>query len=284
MNGKDIFQEIYKEQVAQFKTTFINSSRSMYYDPEKKNNLHHAGEFGVYRERIVTKFLRLFTPQRLEFDDGFVIVPNDKPSKQLDIIIYDKNESPLIKSEEGQKFYPMETVASIGEIKSALSLTILKKELKNLVQMKKMRESLGDRFRLYSSTPKELDMVNGVTNDFPFTPSMYTHDQISTFLICEKFDFQINEGNANEKIGSLYKSDTLDRHKVDFILSLEDGFIGYYDEVSGFLMFPCTTDGYKIELVPSDKEDNHIKQFVNLFYNRLTITSIVKPEISEYFK
>lgn len=284
MTGKEIFLEIYKEQVELFMSSYLKSSRNIFYEPENHNNLHHAGEFGIYRERIVSKFLKLFTPQRLEFDSGFVIVPNDKPSKQIDIIVYDKNESPLIKSEEGQKFFPMETVASIGEIKSVLTQSNLKTELQNLVGLKKMRESLGNRFLLYSAKPKDVDVANAITKDIPFNPANFPHDQISTFLICEKFDFEINEENTHEIISSLYEQETIDRHKVDFILSLKDGFIGYYKEGEEFLLHPSTTDGYNIELVPSNETHDHIKQFVNLFYNRLALTSIVKPEISEYFK
>lgn len=284
MTGKEIFLEIYKEQVELFMSSYMKSSRNIFYEPENQNNLHHAGEFGIYRERIVSKFLKLFTPQRLEFDSGFVIVPNDKPSKQVDIVVYDRNESPLIKSEEGQKFFPMETVASIGEIKSVVSLRLLKTELQNLVELKKMRESLGDRFLLYSAKPKDLDLENSITKEIPFNPSSFPHDQISTFLICEKFDFELNEENTNQKISSLYDDETIDRHKVDFILSLKDGFIGYYKEGEEFLLHPLTVDGYNIELVPSNDNLDHIKQFVNLFYNRLALTSIVKPEISEYFK
>src|SRR5690606_243503 len=100
-----------------------------------------------------------------------------------------------------------------------------------------------------------------------FNPVGFPHDQISTFLICEKFDFELTEENTNEKIGLLYKQETIDRHKVDFILSLTDGFIGYYKEGEGFLLHPSTIDGYKIELVPSNDKNDHIKQFVNLFYN-----------------
>lgn len=284
MTGKEIFLEIYKEQVEFFMSSYMKSSRNIFYEPENQNNLHHAGEFGVYRERIVSKFLKLFTPQRLEFDSGFVIVPNDKPSKQIDIIVYDKNESPLIKSEEGQKFFPMETVASIGEIKSVLTLNNLKTELLNLVEIKKMRESLGNRFLLYSAKPKDLDMVNSITKDIHFNPTSFPHDQISTFLICEKFDFELTEENTHKRINSLYGQETIDRHKVDFILSLKDGFIGYYKDGEEFLLHPSTADGYNIELVPSNDDQDHIRQFVNLFYNRLALTSIVKPEISEYFK
>jgi len=156
--------------------------------------------------------------------------------------------------------------------------------LQNLVQIKKLRESIGDRFRLYSAAPKGLDLEGIKTKDFPFNPEKYPYDQISTFLICEQFDFQVTEENIHEEINSLYGETLHDRYKVDFILSLKDGFVGYYKEGKEFLFYPSTKDGYKIELVKSNDKKDHVKQFVNLFYNRLTLTSIVKPEISEYFK
>ena len=111
------------------------------------------------------------------------------------------------------------------------------------------------------------------------------HDQISTFLICSKFNFNINEDSANEIIESLYSEGTDDRHKVDFILSLEDGFIGYYDKAQKEFALNCNYpgDSYQLDMVIADFEDYyHVKQFVNLFYNRVFLTTILKPEISEY--
>lgn len=282
MNGKDIFIEIYKEQVEIFKNSFNTSSRKLFYSPDKKNKLYHAGEFGIYRESIVSKFLKLFTPQRLQIDSGFVIAPMEKPSKQLDIVIYDKNESPLIKSEEGQKFFLIETVASIGEIKSVLTLTQLKVALMDLTKVKVLRETLDDRLNVYTIAPDYLDIEGKVTRKFPFNPKNNPGDQISTFLICEKLDFEINEENVAKIFEKIYDSGIPERHKVDFILSIENGFIGYYKKGEGFSFYPTIDEGYKIDMVMKNNSDDHIKQFVDLIYSRLSLTSIVKPNIGDY--
>ena len=284
MKGKDIFLELYNEQEEIFVNSYLSSSRKIFYNPENKNNLHHAGEFGIYRERIVSKFLRLFTPQRLEFDSGFIITPNDEASKQTDIVVYDKNESPLIQSEEGQKFFPIETVATIGEIKSVLTKEKLKEALMNLTNFKVLRENIGERLRLHSTAPYEINMDKGITKNFQFNPKKYHNDQISTFLICERFGFEINESNVNDIISGMYEKSTPENQKVDFILSLENGFIGYYNKNEGFSLYPTIDNGYNIEMVMKDENNSHIKQFVNLYYNRLPLTTIVKPEVGNYFE
>ncbi len=282
MKGKQIFLEIFNEQVEIFKNSYIKSSRNIFYEPDLKNNLHHAGEFGIFRERIVSKFLKLFTPQRLQFDSGFIIAPNEKLSKQIDIIIYDKNESPLIQSEEGQKFFPIETIASIGEIKSVLTKEQLKAELLNLASIKKLRELIGDRARLFSIAPEIVNIKTKRTERIPFDPIKFPGDQISTFLICERFDFELNEGNVKKELTQLYNS-IKERHMVDFILSLENGFIGYFNKDKGFSHFPNITNEFQLDMVMKNDSDDHIKQFVNLFYNSISSTTIVKPDVGDYF-
>ena len=112
-----IFEEILLEEIETFKNSFSNVSKKMFHDPET-NKLIHSGEFGMYREAIAKKFLRFFVPVRLEIDQGFLLNSINEVSTQCDIVIYDKNVTPLIRSNELQRFYPVETVCSVGEIKS----------------------------------------------------------------------------------------------------------------------------------------------------------------------
>lgn len=308
--GKDVFKAIFKERVEIFINAFSLSSKKLFYNPEKKNRLHHPGEFGTYREKIVSNFLELFTPQRLKIENGFIIAPNKKVSKQIDLVVYGKADTPLIKSEEGQKFFPIESLALAGEVKSDLGKDMLKKELNNLVQIKKIRESIKGRSRVYSLTPHLLHITtehiqellspskpfpkspNGEyflpTSKYPYNPKIYPQDQIGTFLICNKLAFDFDQEKIHELINNLYDENAEERHKVDFLLSIEDGFIGYYNKKSKiFSPFPnydeTKKENYnKLEFVLADKNHSHCKQFVQAYSQRIGLTSILNTEIGMY--
>lgn len=53
-----------------------------------------------------------------------------------------KNNTPLIQSKELQNFYPVETVAAVVKIKSALSKKELKYALEKLSKVKTLRKSV----------------------------------------------------------------------------------------------------------------------------------------------
>ena len=168
-----IFEEILLEEIETFKNSFSNVSKKMFHDPET-NKLIHSGEFGMYREAIAKKFLRFFVPVRLEIDQGFLLNSINEVSTQCDIVIYDKNVTPLIRSNELQRFYPVETVCSVGEIKSILSFNDFKNALLKLATTKKMSEQINNPSIIYRQFPGN------------FNPKECHFDLITTFIIWTK--------------------------------------------------------------------------------------------------
>lgn len=63
-----------------------------------------------------------------DIGDWFIITSKDTVSTQCDIVIYDNNTIPLIQ-DNSVKFFPVETVVGIGEIKSSLNKTQFKETL-----------------------------------------------------------------------------------------------------------------------------------------------------------
>jgi hypothetical protein len=98
--------------------------------------LIHPGEFGIYREAICKRFLEFIIPKKLSIDNGFLINTNNEVSTQCDIVIYDSKHTPLVQSNELQRFFPIETVCAIGEVKSTLSKAQLKETLLKLSKVK----------------------------------------------------------------------------------------------------------------------------------------------------
>lgn len=145
---KNAINLLLKEKIEEFRTAFKNNSRELFTTSDGK--LYQALEFGIFRENLVKKFLEHILPERMEIGSGFIINSNGKTSTQCDIIIYDKMLTPLIKDKNNNKFFPIESVVAVGEIKSSLTLFQLKEALKKLAMVKSLRDSLYLPSYIYS--------------------------------------------------------------------------------------------------------------------------------------
>jgi len=111
-----IVKSLIDEKVENFKLAFQKTSFGLFYD-EESQGLIHPGEKGTYCESIAKDFLRPFIPQMLDIGTGFIINAYDEVSTQCDIVIYDAKNTPLIENDQKQRFFPVETVVAVGEIK-----------------------------------------------------------------------------------------------------------------------------------------------------------------------
>src|SRR3954453_6663752 len=211
-----VFNELLNEQIEIFRNSFSSVSRATFYD-EQEGKLIHAGEFGMYREAVCRDFLRFLIPGRLALSQGFLINSHDEVSTQCDIIVYDSQSTPLIQSEDRQRFFPVETVCAVGEVKSNVSKTNLKEALHKLVNVKRMRDQVS------ASNPVVRSEQQGRYRP-EYNPEVNMYDQLITFLICEKLDFDLDGVIMDE----LYVSDVLRRHRHNLIFSLQDGLLIYY--------------------------------------------------------
>ena len=137
-----IFEEIVYEKIEIFKNSFSNISRNVF-KGKNGETIFHPGEFGTYRENICKEFLRLFTPSPFGIGSGFVINDVGHVSNQCEIIIFDRENTPLIESNEKMRFFPVETVVGVGEIKSNLKKEDFIDSLNRLAFIKSMREKIS---------------------------------------------------------------------------------------------------------------------------------------------
>lgn len=282
------------EKMRHFRLSFQESSRELFVDSEGK--LVHPGEFGEYRESITKDFLSAFVPQRMGIDSGFVVTSSGAISTQCDLVIYDKSVTPLLKSENLQRFFPVESVCAVGEIKSKLSLSELKNALRKLATVKSMRESLLQPTYIYSR--KE----DGLSGDYK--PESDERDQIISFLICESFRFDLRE-NLSE-IVSCYKQLPHQPfcHRHNMILSIEDGLIAYLHPNGYLFPFPSkTTEVHDYQagetlksvnivpkrlkyrlVLPNENSLEHIRHFCTLFHQSLSVVSVLFPDMGNYIQ
>lgn len=269
--GNKIFDNLLIEQFEVFKRAF-SASKELFINPET-GSLIHPGEYGTYRESICKEFLRFFIPSRLEIDTGFILNIFNENSTQCDIIVYDRNSTPLLQSKEKQRFFPAETLCAIGEIKSTLNKHQLKIALNKLAYTKKICEAID------SQPIKRKEQG-------PYHPD-YIFDQKFTFLICEKIELgktETMEGLAKE-LPSLYDSKYEDRHKHNLILSLQDGVFLYFKEnIEASIPWPKMEGKVLPDSFIQDTEGNYasLRAFATYMFMATSSASIYHPELTLY--
>lgn len=260
----DIFDKILTRKIETFKSVFMEDSEGIFKLDDK---LFHPQEFGVYRERVLTEIIKSVIPENLKVSDGFVITTKNKISTQCDVIIYDSSNAPII-NDGVLRFFPIESVFLIGEVKSIINT---KKEFKNILEKLASQKKLDEDVSSFRKAGENL----------------------ATFLVCKKidFDFMTDFNELYENIENKY------RH--NFILSLEDGLITYamdrecfsdenkeaFDKAIGenrsyFCEFPIVRGDLIRTVIVKKTEDEpniHIKMFLHCIGS--TLENIRKPKI-----
>lgn len=90
----------------------------------KSSSIHGAGNIkssGDEVEDLIREKISLFIPERYLVKQGHIVNSEGKVSNQLDIIIFDRLNTPkFFESKDNTVFYPIESVLAIGEIKKTL--------------------------------------------------------------------------------------------------------------------------------------------------------------------
>jgi hypothetical protein len=104
------------------------------------NQLAHSLSKGEAREFVIKELLRQYLPAKLGLEKGIVIssVENELPSKQIDIVIYDKLNTPVLYAAENLRIFPIEGVYAVIEVKSFLNSKQLEDAVKNIRSVKRM--------------------------------------------------------------------------------------------------------------------------------------------------
>lgn len=195
-----IYKVLLQRQIDSFIDTFKQDSNSLFKDIHGK--LIHPGEYGMYREDCFKKLLQVILDKDYTVSDGFLINSEDQVSTQCDVLIHRFNSKPLIDGTYA-KFFPIEDIVAICEIKSNLNKRDFKEALRKLANNK----MLGDSRKVVKNRPEII-----IGNYFP----------IPTFLICNKLNFNLNEIDFLDIYEEIPKA-----YWHNCILSLEDAIITY---------------------------------------------------------
>lgn len=247
----------------------FSNSKALFWN-EEENRLTHAGEYGVHREDIIKKFIRSYIPERFGIGSGFIINSSGQTSTQCDIVIFDKFKTPRIDNHENQRFYPIETVLGIGEVKSNInSIPILNQILSKLSKFKELRSGINYKPNFYERPPKSQEF------DIKHNP----YDNLFTFVICNK-------------LPNNFTTDKIDYNEIpqnnwhNMILSLEDGLLNYenpiYDSMSSISFLKTLM--FKHNFLPRDKKElpTSISEFLSSLNNLINLSSLIIPDMKYY--
>ncbi len=264
-----IYDNLLIEKIDIFSNSFKNTSREIFYD-DKLNRIYHNGEYGVYRESLVVDFLKFFIPSNLEISTGFIITSLDDVSTQCDIVIFDPNITPLYQGYGKQRFFPIESICAIGEVKSKLSKSDFKLAINKLAKNKSLSERLSDNPCVIKGRNN-----NGFNRD-------QIYDLVPSFLICQKLDFDFKK--LPHEIDDLYDSDIDYRYRHNIILSIEDGIFSY-NALGGKLVPHPHVRGNKNKsrfVMPDDNKYVHFRYFTSYMYTLVSSKTLFYPDPCEY--
>lgn len=280
------------EKIANFYNSFINSSRRLFFRPD--GTPIHNGEFGGYREEVSRALVSQFAPERMAVDTGFVVTSGGRVSTQCDIVVYDMTATPMIRNDNNQRFFPVESVCAVGEVKSVLDLGGAKAALRKLAAIKSLRDSLHK--------PTYVHCAKDEGDGDGFRPEVDERDQMITFLICEKFSFKI-EKNLRELVDCYLeehpKWPCCNRHNI--ILSVEDGLLCYLHSSGVAYPFPSKLTDFEDESIPGNfvmrpallkhrwiqpkaGSIEHIRHFCSMLHTSLTAVSVLFPDLAKYIQ
>ena len=266
------FSTLLNEKIEVFIYSFSTSARKVFVDPTT-GKLFHPGEYGTYREGILREFLRICIPARLDIGTGFLINASGDISTQADIVIYDKSAIPRVESIEQQRFFPVEGVCAIGEVKSRLSKSGLREALNKLARVKAKADIISSNAVIYRD--------RAVASQ-PFDRKNVFYDQLISFLVCEKFDFDV--GSLSTEVSSWYEDDIKDHHKHNLVLSISDGLLLYVDVNKKSWMYP-STNRYPVKnrfIQPTSSPIVHFHFFCSYMYSATTSATILFPDMTAY--
>lgn len=264
-----IFDALYREKIDIFKNSFSATSTEVFYDSERER-LIHAGEYGMYRESVVRDFLKFIVPQRLDISTGFLMSGMDDVSTQCDIVVFDSKRTPLFQEGDKQRFFPIESVYCVGEVKSALSRNDFRDAINKLARTK----AIAERIRNPS--------IDGDFTSVEFEPISNPNHIYSSILICKKLNFNLD--NIESEINELYSSDVLYRHRHNMILSIDDGLLTYVVENGPKIPYPnMRMQEFKnCFLIPREDPYFHMKMFGTFMFMLNASKTPWYPEFSDY--
>ena len=103
-----------------------------------RQSIPHSGEVGDLIERVFRRQLLDLLPEKVGVSNGFVVDSQGGVSRQMDIILYDRLNTPRIFSSKGAQMFPVESTYACGEIKTNMNSNQLRDSFDKCLSYKRL--------------------------------------------------------------------------------------------------------------------------------------------------
>lgn len=164
-------------------------------ESSKRLNQHNF-DSGLEAENILSNALKTLLPKRYSINKGILSDRRGLSSGEHDIIIFNETWFPLLTGNDQNshnKYFPIEGVYAVGEVKQTLTLDSLDDGIEKLVKAQRLyRPQVG--VNRYTENRKEADRDLGTANPlFTFLVAFNQDSKFDTQEIFSRF-FEINKG------------------------------------------------------------------------------------------
>lgn len=231
----------------------LNSvARHMKIDFEEiSSKVNHRGEKGTIREEDFMTYMRQFIPLRYNMTKGEIVCAGEKHSRQIDCIIYDALNTPILINRESSKVIPIESVYITIEVKSYLNKDSLKECVENIKSVRRLPKNPITKHHSY---------VSG----YVFA---YTSDSLEIILK--------HLNNYNKEVDSM--------HQISCICVLDKGLIVNVDKrnIKNISQLPTANT---IPIIAKNSEDSTLLLFYLILMQYLNSTIISPADLIQYAK
>jgi hypothetical protein len=127
-----------------------------------RKTLAHPGTKGDASEGVWLELLEKYLPERYKAATAHVVDSNDVFSEQIDVVVFDRQYSPLIFHCQGQMVVPAESVYAVFEAKQSLNGTYIKYAQEKVASVRRLhRTSLPVPYVEGTYQPKPLIPIIG---------------------------------------------------------------------------------------------------------------------------
>ena len=118
-----------------------------------------SGLKGEVREKAVRRRLEALLPRGMGVGTGCVFDGTGEASRQMDIIVYERDFCPAFGLEEEVAYYPAEGVIAVGEVKSVIGMRELEDIYEKIASVRKLRRFDKQEYRRGLARPKANESV-----------------------------------------------------------------------------------------------------------------------------
>ena len=248
---------------------FATASNKMNLDLEEARSaiVNHAPSLGDAAEMALEGILKKYLPQRYSVSRGFVIDSEGNSSKQIDVIISDAHNTPILYNDERTRLVPCECVYATIEVKVQLNKSETKKAFANMQSIRNLKTAS------HSGHCKDCDMYGRKWKSRPMNCFIFAFESVSLQNI--KLSMDLIHSNTKSKPWN----------RIDGTSVLKKGLITNSISVSSNVaqsaakIIPLPTSKSNLTVIPTSQS---LLLFYSLLFRSLETGSLQKFDFTHY--